>query len=764
MDMMSLLSAAWLKAIPALFGEGIALIATYFLYLREMPLRQRIWRLLALLPLNLFAYALASGFLTELFTGYVGGEQIGYGALLAFAVYSLFALAYIFSYGLLLRRSFRAVFNFCAQVLFAYLLSPLLARSWWGQAIADVCLTGAVLLFFWRDFSELRNKRMDKNARLFLELSLFLAWIGLLAFSQAQRLLPGLGAEKFTPEALWIGGITVLLWMMQAMLVKSSLRNYRSNLEKEAIAATDPLTGLPNSAGFAALASQYLSQGGKGKELAYLYFNADHFRLFNESYGFREGDAFIKSLAQLLRQEFAEPNDIIARESASHFVALVEPRDLENRLALIHERMKDFGRDIGVEVKAGIYIRDPKQEGNSVDDVGHDKDKAAAALALIKDKKKSPFSYYQDSAEKIDGRNLYIANNLQNAIENGWIKVYYQPVISLKDNKVVSYEALARWDDPTYGLLSPGQFLPVLEKARLIYDLDRFILERICIDIRLKLNRKAKIVPIGFNISTQNFERINVPELLSSTLGRYGVPKRCISVQVDQAMALVSTAEGPCRCDYLRERGYRVCLVGFGDYRSSIAILKDHVFDEIKIDFSYMRRFSDAKSKRLLKTLVSAGKDAGAETVVEGIESRAMHNYAVTIGAVAGQGFYYCYPAPLAEVERILEQKGIDYPTIQLEEPAEEETTPTPAEETPSPEVPNLLNLGGKKPSFLSLEEGELPELEAAEEPEAETPAEPQPAVAKPQSETPQQPVANAPQDDPNPAEESGETDASAQN
>ena len=752
MEFSELLNLTWQQSIPALFGWALAIVAVYLLYLKEMPLKERILRTIGLIPFGLFPYFFCADLLSNWALSIASNQAGWHAALINFAVYGGFACLFIFLTALVAKKKFNEIFLSYSQVMFAFFLCPLLATTWWAESLADVLLTVIVIVILGKDLKYIVGKKMDKNVTFFLVLSISVTWIGMLTFSQAPEILTSIDTTEFSPEFAWLTLTSILLWLLETLLVKSNLLSFRSAIEKKTLAVTDSLTGLPNSSAFTSLVSSFFgSGGGKDKDWAYVYFDVDHFKLFNEKYGLKEGDAFIKTFASAIVQSFPEPSSIVAREAADRFVALVSPDHLERKLNELAERMKPYAKDVGADVKAGIYIRKAGSGESSIEEVNYDKDKATSALSLIKDRKKVVFSYYEESAEKIDGRNFYISTSLQNALENEWIKVYYQPVVNLKEQKVVSYEALVRWDDPTWGLLSPGQFLPVLEKAHMVVDLDEYVLEKICIDLRLRLDQKAKVVPIGFNLSVQDFELIDVPELLSSMLSRYGIAKRYISIEVDQSAALAKGDDGVCRCDFLRKQGYHVCLVGFGDYKSSIAILKDHVFDQVKVDYSYMRQFSDIKSRRLLKTLVCAGKDANTETVVEGIETKEMNEYAVKIGATAGQGYYYSYPAPIAEIERLLEEKGIKYPAIKIEEPTEDADKPEAdaeakgeasfsalGEEKPEAEAnaiaasassPNLLDIGAAKPSFLQEEE-QAPEIMAEEE---ESQDDPSPAIATPE-------------------------------
>lgn len=239
----------------------------------------------------------------------------------------------------------------------------------------------------------------------------------------------------------------------------------------------------------------------------------------------------------------------------------------------------------------------------------------------------------------------YILEHFDEALKNKWIEVYYQPVVRTITGAFCGAEALARWNDPEKGLLSPAEFIPVLEDTGRITELDLYVLEQICQDYQMVFQRGNRVVPVSFNLSRKDLLHNDIIERIEAIMARYNVPRELVNVEITES-AFVEDVEriGPV-LKKLHELGYQVWMDDFGSGYSSLGILKDYSFDEIKIDMSFLSKF-DKKARNIIRSVVTMAKRIGVQTLAEGVETKEQYVFLYTIGCEKIQGYYFGRPMP----------------------------------------------------------------------------------------------------------------------
>ena len=252
----------------------------------------------------------------------------------------------------------------------------------------------------------------------------------------------------------------------------------------------------------------------------------------------------------------------------------------------------------------------------------------------------------------------YVTDNIDKALESGWIKVYYQPVIRSLTEQLCGAESLARWIDPEMGFLPPDKFIGTLEKTRQIHKLDLFIIEQVCKDISERLKNNLPAVPVSVNVSRLDFEEADMLATIEEFVDRYDVPRDYIHVEVTESM-IVSDADLMERMiDSFREAGYEVWMDDFGSGYSSLNLLKDYNFDTIKLDMEFLRKFTD-KSKAIMTSTITMAKDIDISTLAEGVETIEQVDFLREIGCGRLQGYYYGKPLPKEEFFEHIEKQNI---------------------------------------------------------------------------------------------------------
>ena len=278
-------------------------------------------------------------------------------------------------------------------------------------------------------------------------------------------------------------------------------------------------------------------------------------------------------------------------------------------------------------------------------------DRARYAAHLIKNRFSTIYAEYDKTMSEEYHKRLYIVNNIDNAVNNGWIVPFYQPVVWSDTEELCGFEALARWKDPIYGQLSPIEFIPVLEEYRLIHKLDKSIFESVCRDMRWALDDGKPVVPVSLNFSRLDFELMDAVQELEDIVARYRIPKEMIHVEVTESALTDNFLKLNAAMNRIKELGYSLWLDDFGSGYSSLNVLKDYQFDVIKIDMRFLSNFeSSEKSRTLIDCIVQMADRIHMLTLTEGVETEAQAEFLNKIGCGRLQGYLFGKPIPKEDV------------------------------------------------------------------------------------------------------------------
>ncbi len=257
----------------------------------------------------------------------------------------------------------------------------------------------------------------------------------------------------------------------------------------------------------------------------------------------------------------------------------------------------------------------------------------------------------------------YILDHFDEALRKEYLRVYVQPVIRTLSGQVCGMEALSRWHDPEYGVLQPGLFIPVLENHRLIHRLDAYVVERIC--RKLHSTPRGMSVPISVNLSRLDYELCDIFRIVENAVQTHRIPRSSLCIEITESALARNEALLRSYIRRFRDAGYPVWMDDFGSGYSSLNVLKDYEFDELKIDMRFLSDFH-TRSKRILASIVHMAKQIGIQTLAEGVETREHYDFLRNIGCEKLQGFYFGRPVPMDEIDGQVMRNG-----LQWENPAE---------------------------------------------------------------------------------------------
>ena len=257
-------------------------------------------------------------------------------------------------------------------------------------------------------------------------------------------------------------------------------------------------------------------------------------------------------------------------------------------------------------------------------------------------------------------RNLevFIKQNFKKAIEKREIQVFYQPVIRTFSRKLCSFEALARWIDPERGMIFPDKFIPILEKERMIHQLDVAVLRQVCEKIRNRIADGETPIPVSVNLSRLDFILCDIFSVADQIVSEYQIPHEYIYFEITESVIAENPELFESIVDRFRSAGYQVWMDDFGSAYSSLNVLKELSFDEIKLDMQFLRPFN-LRAKRIATAIVEMAKHIDIHTLVEGVETEEQYSYLRNIGCEKVQGYYFGRPMPYEEALARMQEKGI---------------------------------------------------------------------------------------------------------
>lgn len=412
----------------------------------------------------------------------------------------------------------------------------------------------------------------------------------------------------------------------------------------------DGITGLPGQTRFLKEASLLLSLSGETERKVMLYMNIRNFRMYNLLYSSQRGNEFLQETARILKTAF--PDALISRFSDDHFAILTGRTGVEEKIDRAYKKIMALREDVDLAVKFGLYVM---TDGSMKPGIACDLAKTAADS--IKDNYQLHMQVYTDKIGKKAFIKSYVMDHLQEAMDKKYIQIYLQPVIRTISGTLCSAEALSRWIDPVYGLLSPADFIPALEESRQIQKLDLYVLEEICRTYRSRVDKGLPVIPISFNLSRIDFYSGSIFEEVDAIVRKYQVPHCMIHVEITESVFVKDGVSISTQIDKFRDAGFEMWMDDFGSGYSSLNVLKDYHFDEIKIDMAFLSSFTQ-KAKDIIKSTVRMAKDIGIHTLVEGVETEEQMRFIRSIGCEKIQGWYYGRPMPLSELESCIREKG----------------------------------------------------------------------------------------------------------
>ena len=433
----------------------------------------------------------------------------------------------------------------------------------------------------------------------------------------------------------------------------------RMEAELEHLALYDPLTDLPNRALFSDRLAQVLGRRERRAPTAVYFLDLDRFKRINDSLGHAAGDDVLREVARRLRAVL-RPEDTIARFGGDEFTILCETVGGVLEAVSIADRLqrplaiplRAGGAELRMSASIGVALCEPG-EGVDVERLIEDAD---AAMYRAKERGGARTELFDIAMRDRAVESLVIEQELQQAIEQGELRLFYQPAVDLSTGEVVGAEALVRWQHPTRGLLTPDKFLQVAEESGLIVPMGAWVVGEACRRLAGWRGRpEGADLMLSINLGARELTH---PDAVTTVLGavrRSGIDPSALMIEVTESTAMAGRDTGLRALRDLSGEGLRVAIDDFGTGYSSLDQLRHMPVDVVKVDRSFVSRMCEGSTdSELVAAVVGMGRALNLVVIAEGIETPEQAAALRELGCGFGQGFLYARPLPPEELDQVL--------------------------------------------------------------------------------------------------------------
>lgn len=406
----------------------------------------------------------------------------------------------------------------------------------------------------------------------------------------------------------------------------------------------DKLTGLYDGVTFCRMVKNAVAEDNE-KKYALILFDIEKFKIVNELYGFDFADEVLEFIAFNMRNIFKETDAVICHFMSDFFGIFTEYDSEEDLIEMVKQisSKTSLYKNVPVSLSFGIHkIRDRSLSPRLICDY------ANMAKKTVKGNRIVNYAFY---TEKIKNRILedkYIENEMEYALKNGQFSMYLQPKYNISTSEIIGAEALVRWVHPKKGLIMPDKFIPLFEKNGFIVNLDKYIWEQACIEIRKWIDSGQTPVPISVNVSRVNVGNPKLIEILDSLVEKYKIDKKYLELEITETVYYDDQNHLIETLNQLKKADYTLLMDDFGSGFSSLNMLKNTPFDILKIDRNFLNEtMVTDKGKKIILHTISLSNDIGINTVAEGVETKEQAEYLLECGCNVAQGYYYSKPVEL---------------------------------------------------------------------------------------------------------------------
>jgi diguanylate cyclase (GGDEF)-like protein len=425
----------------------------------------------------------------------------------------------------------------------------------------------------------------------------------------------------------------------------------------------DGLTKLPNRLFLKETLSQATQRADRaGKRLALLFLDLDNFKDINDTLGHDTGDALLQHVATLLKS-YCRTDDTIARLGGDEFMFLLENlSNGPNELRIICERITQglneaimvAGHEIKISASMGITIY--PDDGADIETLIKNSD---LAMYRAKELGKNKFCFFTDQMNIDLRRKVQLEHDLQEALDNNELILYYQAKVNIQTYTITGCEALIRWRKADGTLIAPNEFIPMAELTGMIRKIDRLVLESAMVSNQRWNRNRDNRLNMAINISANQFQEANFPDLVEELLRKTGQDAGDITLEITENIVMEDVERAMETMEALSQLGVKIAIDDFGTGYSSLSYLKKFPVHILKIDQSFVTDIPHDQDDTMITTsILHLASNLGLSVVAEGVENTDQLEFLQQLGCEEVQGFLFCKPLPAHEFEAFLKENS----------------------------------------------------------------------------------------------------------
>lgn len=407
----------------------------------------------------------------------------------------------------------------------------------------------------------------------------------------------------------------------------------------------DALTGLPNRMNLQETLLSTLRWASRHQEtVGVIFLDLDRFKSINDTLGHHLGDLLLKEVSTRLGTA-VRTQDFVARFGGDEFVIILRGirhitdtiKVAESILTSLRPSFTLDGQPYHISTSIGISIY--PQDGNDVATLLKNAD---AALYQSKRSGRDMVTFYSKGINAKASHRLNLENELRQALARNQLHITYQPIVTISRGKLVSAEALIRWDHPELGPISPTEFIPIAEDSGLIFSIGDWVIDTVCNQQAIWKKRKLRTVPIAINLSARQFAHSQLVRKIEHTLNSTGIDPKMITVEVTESVAMNDINTAIAKLTAINRLGVTAAIDDFGTGFSSLNYLKQLPITKLKIDRSFLENApTSSKDMAIIKAIISVGRSLKLKVIAEGIEREDQLNFLRGTHCDWGQGFLF---------------------------------------------------------------------------------------------------------------------------
>ena len=466
-------------------------------------------------------------------------------------------------------------------------------------------------------------------------------------------------------NGMWIWLEAFAQNMLHDPSVGAIVLNYRDVTQRKATekqleyqAYYDALTGLPNRLLFRDRVINAIAQAHRNRRgVGVMYLDLDHFKLVNDSLGHSLGDGLLSEVAARL-QSCVRASDTISRLGGDEFtILLIDTSSSEAIAGVARKILQSLAHPFRVEghelfVTASIGISIFPADGDEVETLLKSAD---SAMYRAKELGRNQAQMFTASMNERYGRRLALEQSLHHALERDELVVHYQPIFDRNRKKIVSLEALVRWNHPTRGLVQPIDFIGLAEETGLIIPIGEWVLRRVCHDMRDWRHAGLPSIRVGVNISAPQFQQLSFANVVAAILREYSRDPSEIEFEITETVAVQNIETTMNAMRELKEIGIRIAIDDFGTGQSSLVYLKRFPIDTVKIDRAFVRDVTmDESAAAIVSYVINLAHTLRLTVVAEGVETEEQWSFLKLNACDQMQGFLFSHPLPVDETEAFI--------------------------------------------------------------------------------------------------------------